>query len=84
MHRHKYSVYYWKSKENSIKESSLQISQSNYSISIYNIFIGKDTHDSIEDAKIALALARLRIETLDHFAVNMFTPTSAATPDVLL
>ena len=50
-----------------------------------NLHIQKDTHDSTEDAKIALALARFRIDILENFSMNSFHSNSNHfNPDVLL
>ncbi|KAM3146878.1 hypothetical protein pb186bvf_001032 [Paramecium bursaria] len=49
-----------------------------------NLTIQKSTHDSVEDAKIALSLARLRIDIFDHFPQSSFTQQNVPNPDILL
>lgn len=44
----------------------------------------KETHDPNEDAKIALSLAKLRIEILEHFPMPNLVQPITATPDVFL
>ncbi|CAD8162033.1 unnamed protein product [Paramecium octaurelia] len=65
-------------------ESNRKLSLKNLAYKYLNLTIQKDTHDSNEDAKIALSLAKLRIEIWDHFPSTLFTQQQAATPDVLI
>ncbi|CAD8112194.1 unnamed protein product [Paramecium primaurelia] len=65
-------------------ESNRKLSLKNLAYKYLNLSIQKDTHDSNEDAKIALSLAKLRIEILDHFPSALFTQQQTATPDVLI
>ncbi|CAK68548.1 unnamed protein product (macronuclear) [Paramecium tetraurelia] len=65
-------------------ESNRKLSLKNLAYKYLNLSIQKDTHDSNEDAKIALSLAKLRIEILDHFPSTLFTQQQTATPDVLI
>ncbi|CAD8126322.1 unnamed protein product [Paramecium sonneborni] len=65
-------------------ESNRKLSLKNLAYKYLNLSIQKDTHDSNEDAKIALSLAKLRIEILDHFSSALFTQQNQAVPDVLI
>ncbi|CAD8125829.1 unnamed protein product [Paramecium sonneborni] len=67
-----------------ITESSRKLSLKNLAYKYLNLTIQKDTHDSNEDAKIALSLAKLRIEILDNFSSSLFTQQCVAVPDVLI
>ncbi|CAK68222.1 unnamed protein product (macronuclear) [Paramecium tetraurelia] len=65
-------------------ESNRKQSLKNLAHKYLNLSIQKDTHDSNEDAKIALSLAKLRIEILNHFSSASFPQQQTATPDVLI
>ena len=53
-------------------QTNRKLSLKSLALKFLNLSIQKDTHDSVEDAKIALALARLRIELLENFTANSF------------
>jgi RNA exonuclease 1 len=67
------SVLYLTESSRKLSLKNLAFKYLNLTIQKVNRFLLKDTHDSNEDSKIALSLAKLRIEILDNFSSACFT-----------